>query len=452
MFIAEVAFPSGRFCGASFETPDHPEWPPHPSRFFSAMVASACMNEGMTDPKRQALKWLEEQDPPAIHNPPADSSPMLLNFVPPGDFNVQKGKVEDPFRRIRKERYFPQAYILQEPILQYVWDKEPPQDFLKTLDEIALGVTHIGSSHSMSLVRVRTGSPNGISFRPQNKGSHFFRATIEGRLEELTDQFYNSIGVRRPTATCEVLIPYKPEIEKSTICESPFKEFHVFRLPGLSHGAESSESLARAVRRAVMSCIPDPIPEVIHGHVPGPHVGWIPLCDVGHQNARGRITGMALAIPRGGMAESRSALFAALARLRERGIKLDDGRDVYPEPLTPEYQVPRSLDRLTWTRTSRVWASVTPVIPDRLPKKRTALEASRSVADSLLRAGFPKPETVEVSPFSVCEGAPSILSYHLRLPRFHATVRFSEPVSGPVVAGRRRYFGVGLFRPLWDES
>ena len=110
MFALEVGFPGGRFYGASADAPAAAEWPPHPSRLYSALVASACAGGAMTDQQRAALLWLESQSAPRIEAPMADTRPYPVSYVPPGDCNRQKGKIEHPVFRIRKDRYFPAAY------------------------------------------------------------------------------------------------------------------------------------------------------------------------------------------------------------------------------------------------------------------------------------------------------------------------------------------------------
>jgi CRISPR-associated protein Csb2 len=448
MLIIEVAFPSGRCCTANFDAPDQPEWPPHPSRLFSALVASACQGAGLTEAKRAALEWLEQQPPPLIAAPRADTSAAPTNYVPPGDFNRQQGKVEDPFHRLRKDRFFPAAYLLGEPVVRYVWPQAPDVECLVTLDEVAAGVSHVGTSHSMAVLSAVAGElPASPAYAPDRKGKHFFRVPTAGRVNELIRNYQIDLGVRRPPQENEVLVAYRTSEATKEIAASPFDEFLVVQMRGLTHTAESSEALARAVRRSVMSRIPDPIPVAIHGHVDGLHIGWIPLCDVGHPNARGRILGLGMAIPAGLKIAERQALFAAIEKLRESGIHLDDGRDVVIESLRLEYQPPVTLDRSTFMQPSRVWATVTPVVPDRLPKNQSSEAAAASLAQSLVRAGFPEPEEIAVSRYSVFQGAPAAPVYRLRLPRYHAVVRFPVDVAGPVLAGRLRYFGIGLLRP-----
>ena len=63
MFIIRVTYLMGRVYSAVFEdgySKVEPEWPPHPSRFFSALV-SAWGDGGAEDALRPALEWLERQ-------------------------------------------------------------------------------------------------------------------------------------------------------------------------------------------------------------------------------------------------------------------------------------------------------------------------------------------------------------------------------------------------------
>lgn len=66
MFQLEVAFPTGRYYAARADDPTQPEWPPHPGRLLSALVAAAGAQEtdALRDASMTALRWLEEQGPP----------------------------------------------------------------------------------------------------------------------------------------------------------------------------------------------------------------------------------------------------------------------------------------------------------------------------------------------------------------------------------------------------
>ncbi|MCF8082706.1 MAG: type I-U CRISPR-associated protein Cas5/Cas6 [Deltaproteobacteria bacterium] len=99
---------------------------------------------------------------------------------------------------------------------------------------------------------------------------------------------------------------------------------------------------------------------------------------------------------------------------------------------------------------ARTWATVTPVILDRPPKKLKDERLRIAFSESIQFAGYPEPESVEISSFSLFKGAPPAFHIPARKPRYHAIIRFREKIDGPVIAGRLRYFGIGLFRPLPD--
>ena len=78
-------------------------------------------------------------------------------------------------------------------------------------------------------------------------------------------------------------------------------------------------------------------------------------------------------------------------------------------------------------------------------------DARRTVISSIARAGYPRPARAIVSQASVVQGAESAQATRPRKsahPRRHAIVEFDQPITGPLLAGCERYFGLGLFRPM----
>ena len=85
MFAIAVELLCGRYTAMQFNNRARPEWPPHPARLFSAMVA-AWADADEPDPAEQtALRWLEQQDPPAIRCGPGRSRQVVTHFVPVND-------------------------------------------------------------------------------------------------------------------------------------------------------------------------------------------------------------------------------------------------------------------------------------------------------------------------------------------------------------------------------
>ena len=117
------------------------------------------------------------------------------------------------------------------------------------------------------------------------------------------------------------------------------------------------------------------------------------------------------------------------------------------EPSVEGPDTPIVLRKASWLAASRTWSTVTPVLLDRPPKRQTPDSVAQALAESLQWAGFPAPEEVTVLGSSDFEGAPGAMAIATRVPRFHARVVFPVPLRGPVIAGRWRNFGIGLFRP-----
>jgi CRISPR-associated protein Csb2 len=128
-----------------------------------------------------------------------------------------------------------------------------------------------------------------------------------------------------------------------------------------------------------------------------------------------------------------------------------------------------TLQVQTWCRSSNgecVWLSATPVALDRNPgdlgsrdpvkAAQAFAEAERRIAEACERVGLPRPERVWVTRSAPLAGSQKVQ----RFPRFpsdtkkpqrllvHATLRFAEPIAGPVLIGAGRYRGLGLFRPV----
>ncbi len=92
---------------------------------------------------------------------------------------------------------------------------------------------------------------------------------------------------------------------------------------------------------------------------------------------------------------------------------------------------------------SRQWETLTPYVVTRHAKGGTAADAlTADVCAECRRIGLPKP-AVEIKDI---RGTPGVgLTAHL-------TLRFEQHVAGPLLLGRTRYLGGGLFRPVIDTD
>jgi CRISPR-associated protein Csb2 len=144
-------------------------------------------------------------------------------------------------------------------------------------------------------------------------------------------------------------------------------------------------------------------------------------------------------------AHERAVALAGLARLRT--VQLPDGQIAECSAIIEGPDTPLVLRQATWCAPSTHWSSVTPVLLDRPPKKQDPDAILSALTATLIQAGLPEPVSVVATQASDFTGAPGALDVPTRIPRFHLRVEFAAPVAGPVIAGRWRNFGIGLFRP-----
>lgn len=62
MLAIEIELLTGRYAATAHNDRGRGEWPPHPARFYSALVAAFHDNDNADQAERAALLWLEQQD------------------------------------------------------------------------------------------------------------------------------------------------------------------------------------------------------------------------------------------------------------------------------------------------------------------------------------------------------------------------------------------------------
>ena len=256
-----------------------------------------------------------------------------------------------------------------------------------------------------------------------------------------------------------------PELEPHSI-------FHpriiVLAISGRRVSLPTTLKLTAALRGLLMrECPVQPPPEWFSGHgkdgraTTRPHLALAPLPFVGAKHADGRIMGLAMILPRERADKDAGSLLGPVLHPTDTGQprehRLFDGdwfecrleldiRETSPLNLRPD----------TWTRPSRVWASVTPVVLNRHFDGPGRWElAAESVKDACEHIGLPRPDEVLLHPVSLVEGVPHAREFPpLRRKsdggqrnHAHAVMTFEQPVLGPVLVGAGRFRGYGLCRP-----
>jgi CRISPR-associated protein Csb2 len=106
MLTIEVELLAGRYAATAHNDRGRAEWPPHPARFFSALVAALYDNVSVNAQEREALLWLERQSPPSLDvdlevGEDVGRRRVLDVYVPVNDVSLV-GDAERPLREARE--------------------------------------------------------------------------------------------------------------------------------------------------------------------------------------------------------------------------------------------------------------------------------------------------------------------------------------------------------------
>lgn len=409
----------GHYGAAEVSATSLPEWPPHPDRLFQAFVDAAGGSQ------QDSLQWLESQPAPGIDFP--DAVPLEWHrgkaYVP-----VNYPGADLPDTREKQARVFP--ITIPAGSVRYIWP-DPPADHFSALHQLAARISHVGRSDSLVMVSVQEGACSARAV-PSARGTMPLRAPYPGRLHDLEEAFVRGRG--SPTAPH---VPYALADDMES-APSPWAELLSVRLSrplSLSRVVD----VTNALRRAVLSHLGDGAPLLAHGHGEQPHIAWLGLPNLSEYRPD-ELLGLAMAIPVGANSLERAQCLRALLQVDH--IMFGAQRIGIERP-----NKAMSTYAGTWRRPSSRWQSISPVVLDRFPKKKVTVEDI--VAQSVVRSGYPQPVAVRVSQDSGGK-APDARCFRLRRPGrlyAHVDIEFERPVTGPVLVGAERYFGLGLFLP-----
>jgi CRISPR-associated protein Csb2 len=465
MLALEITLLLGRYAATDFRDRDRAEWPPHPDRLFSALVAAAC-ESGLGESARAALLWLESQPPPAIcaDDRPAVQTPATV-YVPVNDPTADLL----PHRAERQPRAFPSVApqveeVGQCPSVWFIWPEARPDALLtQLLGSVAENVTYLGSSRSPVRVRLRDHFP-APNWVPDDSGNDLLRVPHKGRLESLDWHFEN--GLRPPVGAFQ---RYRcgGDKAKGALPESVFGDMVVYRLRGpMAMELQTTLKLTDVLRAAALRRAQEvggSVPELLTGHDESgrpsarTHAAYIALPFVSdtEPHADGRVLGVAVVLPRQLDREERRLISRALAKVDHLMVPGVGRLDL--ERLTAEMVPPYNLRQGTWGGPARRWASVTPVLLDRFPK-RGGLGLGTILKRSCEHVGLPVPDEVLPDRYSPLHGVEPSFRFVTRRSSqekarlyTHVTLTFGERVCGPILLGAGRYFGLGLLRPLQED-
>lgn len=257
MLAIEIELLTGRYAATAHNDRRSAEWPPHPARFFSALVAALHDHDAPDPAEQAALQWLELQGAPSLR---VDMEPRVGRrevqdvYVPVNDITLvgdpEKGlreastrmrelsanaaspkdlkaalklvekeqkKLDEflagqqtpdpdpsakalaaaaalmPERRTRQVRTFP-VVVPETPALAFLWPDADPTPYRAALEQLCARVTRLG--HSSSLVRCSlTDRDIAPTLVPRDDGDVVLRVVGPGQLQRLGQAFQHHQGV-----------------------------------------------------------------------------------------------------------------------------------------------------------------------------------------------------------------------------------------------------------------
>lgn len=499
MLAIRIEFLTGVYMATRHDDPSRsePEWPPHPDRLFSALVAAAAEPTGddvarIPDAEARALRWLS--DPTrglpqlAVSEARKRSAPDVYMPENPHPDDIPKGSLETGDEKTRRKKRnalrglvpvfrgkkpipIP-AVIPDEPAAYFIWPDAEPGEHAEVLRGICKKVTYLGRSRS--LVRLRmVDDPPVATHVPDPLGDVPLRVPGAGRLTYLIEKHKRDGGKPEP---CPTQRYRRLDHERSLPdhSRSLFDRCWVFqpRAGDPALPSTAAVNVTRALRRALITCIGEDqvrkglaprVPDAVHGHGRHPHCAYValPFVHPRQRHADGTIKGVAMLLPRDIADDALFAVAGGLKLLQQSGLTVPGIGKWRINEVSADDPPNASVDARTWTKPSAAWATATPVVFGHFPKPKNGGEA-QVILDSLQMIGIDPDYVLElaVDRHSPLHGSPPSWYFKSALLSGgsdrqsvwirHVTIRFDRPVRGPIVLGRMRYFGLGLMKPV-DE-
>jgi len=332
MLAIQVDLLTDRYAASRHDDRDRVEWPPHPARLFSALVAVWADAEVPDAEEARALEWLEEQGAPDISCTEAAQRSPVTHFVPDNDVSVarrdlsrtygqlvaaaqvvrerpddtraarsltreQARAVEQsrkqlaagadsaqqatdvlrvlPEQRGRQGRSYPVA-VPDEPCLVFVWPAvEAAEPVVRALDALLSRVGRIGHSSSLVSCRLVHEVPT-VRLTPAPPSAPLaettpLRVAAPGLLRELRREHEHHRGSQPRALPAAIADYWAPRVAADDPPRSALAgEWLPLALTGRPVTIAGTQALTRAARAALLAHGPQPSPAVLSGHLQGP--------------------------------------------------------------------------------------------------------------------------------------------------------------------------------------
>ncbi|MFG0262741.1 MAG: type I-U CRISPR-associated protein Csb2 [Novipirellula sp. JB048] len=489
----------------------------------------ALEDEAVDAIEREMLQWLESLAPPVITNPTISARRVVTVFVPVNDRSSDparrtkqprqfpSGYVGDQILRFTwpdelPDRFHDALNRLLSSVVRVGHSSSLVQCWLD-LDRESTRQTGQEqwrpTQHSSGGVttRLRTTSPGTLAMldRAMNLQAvdEYANLTLVARDGEspkirksakskLSQSFPNGLPRSQPPYISTTAIYEKEEATQPQVllrtCFDPIL-IPLTRIEGAALGLQHTLDVCRMLRNAILNYGGKSAPEWLTGHdsdgraTKQPHLAIVPLANVGQhastrpdgsgfqEHADGHLMGLGLVLPADLNPQSIGdtlGLFLSDAFGEPRSHTLTLGaKGVWNVERETRSRAPKGLTPETWSRASRKWATVTPIVLDRHPKQdpRKNLsgwrdEVAQLVSRSCTHIGLPHPSVVRVEKHGFLKGVPSSQPRRTGFPlmnhsdgktqrlQTHALLEFEHPVQGPVLLGAGRFRGYGFCKPI----
>lgn len=449
------------------------EWPPAPMRLLQAMVAGNAPADRL-DTSIAAFSWFERLHPPKIHAPSVKAGNDFTAYVPRNSDDItQREYYKDipayEVRARRRARYDAQPTRrrwISSPIT-YEW---PVADEVcaRQLGHLSHALVCLGRGEDLAFAKFQIADQplqhNANTWSPSS-GSSFMRnplrVPVAGSFSSLASR---EQARQRRVESKNFVDPPIVYDEYSYDCGASASQrpYLLYDLHDMGTGGwlnwrqNEGVTVAAMIRHALSTRVPQACVGYATGHAqneaPDDRLSWIPLPSIGHKHADGRIRRAMILGPEGDSYDSecfreiRHALAHAPLLQHGKQIGTIDETDDIAGAVQPYLQE------------SKYWKTVTPLVTHGRTtcgrKQKGKFDPHK--AEKLILAAFaktPLPPIIAMHYQSAPFEPSGRSSREYRVPRhladfsrFHVSVTFAEPVSGPVLVGVGRHYGLGLFR------
>lgn len=459
-----ATFLTGRYHGE--------EWPPSPARLMQALVAGVKTGgyRALWPRVEAGLRWIEQRPAPVILARPAGQTTSYRLAVPNNDFDSvaqdwAAGRPADPAKLRTMKDVAPRAVDGAQPHVRYVWslcDGEEAPAVAALMGPLAECLYSLGWGVDMAYTTLELNQPSRDGYEewvPASAGTQL-KVPAPGFLDDL-EATYEAFTRRTQTMNTDTR-PTMYRLQRYRqrgAAGCPSKVLGLRSADGAgpySKGWHAVMEVAAWLRHASADALSGErlgidLGSYVLGHTEdgdrSQRMSFVPLPSIGHANADGRVRRVMLVEPQSadGRTVERLGMKLQGAKVTDEGGRAvctlvnDDGSAV-----TQFYK-----------RRARLWRSVTPVVLHGYNASRGNISLVKT--EALLRrafdmAGFPEETIMSVAfqsaPLWSGAGAAAQIRVPKHLdgyPRCHVEVCFREPVTGPVLAGIGRHYGIGVF-------